>query len=37
MRFSPSAEQREFAGSIAELLRAAEVPKVSRAWAAGDH
>jgi alkylation response protein AidB-like acyl-CoA dehydrogenase len=36
MRFALSREQQEFAASLRELLSAAEVPLVARAWADGD-
>ena len=36
MRFAPSAEQREFAASLADLLAAADPVGVARAWAEGD-
>jgi alkylation response protein AidB-like acyl-CoA dehydrogenase len=36
MKFAPSPEQRDFATSVRELLSAADVPAVTRAWAAGD-
>src|SRR6476659_6687800 len=35
MRFSISAEQREFAGSLADLLGSKDVPSIARAWAVG--
>jgi alkylation response protein AidB-like acyl-CoA dehydrogenase len=37
MRFAPSAEQRDFAASLRELLAAADVPSAARAWSAGDY
>lgn len=37
MRFVLSAEQRQFAASIGELLSAADVPAALRAWAGGEH
>ena len=36
MRFTPSAEQRQFAQSLHDLLTGAETPTVARAAAAGD-
>ncbi|MDT4935608.1 MAG: hypothetical protein QOK11_3500 [Pseudonocardiales bacterium] len=36
MRFAPSPEQRDFAGSLRDLLAASDVPAVGRAWARGD-
>jgi hypothetical protein len=36
MRFVPSGEQVEFAGSLADLLGSAGVPSIARAWAGGD-
>ena len=36
MRFLPSAEQRDFASSLADLLAAADTPSVIRSWSAGD-
>jgi alkylation response protein AidB-like acyl-CoA dehydrogenase len=36
VKFVPSPEQRDFAASLRELLSAADVPAVARAWAAGD-
>ena len=36
MRFAPTREQREFSASLADLLGAADVPSIARAWAAGD-
>jgi alkylation response protein AidB-like acyl-CoA dehydrogenase len=36
MRFTISAEQREFASSLADMLAAADTPRIIRAWAAGD-
>ena len=36
MRFAPTTEQRDFAASLRDLLAAADVPGVVRAWAAGD-
>ena len=36
MRFDVSPEQRDFAGSLRELLAAADVPTVARLWAGGD-
>ncbi len=37
MRFAPSPEQREFAGSLRGLLGACDVPSVARAWSSGDY
>jgi hypothetical protein len=37
MRFILSAEQRQFAASIGELLSTADVPAAARAWATGEH
>lgn len=37
MRFAESAEQREFAESIGELLAASDTPSVIRAWSRGDY
>lgn len=37
MRFAVSREQRDFAASLRELLAAADVPTVVRAWSAGDY
>jgi alkylation response protein AidB-like acyl-CoA dehydrogenase len=36
MRFAESPEQLDFAGSLSDLLAAADVPSVVRAWGAGD-
>ena len=36
MRFAPTREQGDFAASLADLLGAADVPSIARAWAAGD-
>ncbi|MBC6448267.1 acyl-CoA dehydrogenase family protein [Actinokineospora xionganensis] len=36
MRFALTAEQRQFAASLDDLLSAASVPSAARAWAAGD-
>jgi alkylation response protein AidB-like acyl-CoA dehydrogenase len=36
MRFAPSAEQREFAASLGDLLAKADTPAAARSWAAGD-
>jgi alkylation response protein AidB-like acyl-CoA dehydrogenase len=36
MRFQPSSEQTAFAASLRDLLSAADVPTVTRTWAAGD-
>jgi hypothetical protein len=36
MRFAPGREQLDFAASLRELLAAADVPTVARAWASGD-
>jgi len=37
MRFTVSPEQRDFAASIADLLRDVDTPMVVRAWARGEH
>ncbi|SDH54035.1 hypothetical protein SAMN05192558_111180 [Actinokineospora alba] len=37
MKFTLSAEQRQFAASLDDFLSAAAVPSAARAWAAGDH
>lgn len=37
MRFTPTAEQADFARSLDTLLRGADVPAAARAWAEGDH
>jgi alkylation response protein AidB-like acyl-CoA dehydrogenase len=37
MRFAPTTEQCDFAASLRELLAAADVPSVARAWSAGDY
>ncbi len=37
MDFSLSAEQRQFAAALHELLAAADCPAAARSWAAGDH
>ena len=37
MKFELSAEQRDFAASIDDLLAAADVPSVVRCWRVGDH
>jgi alkylation response protein AidB-like acyl-CoA dehydrogenase len=36
LRFELSTEQRDFAGSLREMLAASDVPSVARAWADGD-
>jgi hypothetical protein len=36
MRFTPSREQRDFAGALGDLLAAADVASVARSWASGD-
>lgn len=36
MRLAPSAEQREFAAAIADLLADSQTPAVARSWAEGD-
>jgi alkylation response protein AidB-like acyl-CoA dehydrogenase len=36
MRFQPSREQRDFAAALGDLLAAADVASVARAWATGD-
>jgi alkylation response protein AidB-like acyl-CoA dehydrogenase len=37
MRFEPSPEQQAFAASLRDLLAAADVPTIVRAWGAGDY
>ncbi|WP_020671791.1 acyl-CoA dehydrogenase family protein [Amycolatopsis nigrescens] len=37
MRFALSAEQRQFAASIGDLLSDSDVPAAARSWAAGEH
>lgn len=37
MRFTLSAEQRGFAASLRDLLGAADVPSIARAWSVGDY
>ena len=37
MTFTRSAEQRQFASSLHDLLAAADVPGAARRWAGGDH
>jgi alkylation response protein AidB-like acyl-CoA dehydrogenase len=36
MRFQPALEQQHFATALADLLAAADVPSIVRAWSAGD-